>query len=62
MQQALEYAQILDIPFIYSSNGDGFLEHDSTGKSEEVETEFPLEKFPSPQEALESVQRMERNN
>ena len=33
MQQAMEYAQILDIPFAYSSNGDGFLEHDFlTGK------------------------------
>lgn len=28
MQQAMEYAQILDLPFAYSSNGDGFLEHD----------------------------------
>ena len=28
MQQAIEYAQILDIPFAYSSNGNGFLEHD----------------------------------
>ncbi len=49
MQQALEYSQILDIPFIYSSNGDGFVEHDSTGKAKEVETEFSLENFPSPQ-------------
>ncbi len=49
MQQALEYAQILDIPFIYSSNGDGFVEHDSTGNAKEVETEFSLENFPSPQ-------------
>ena len=28
MQQALGYADTLDIPFVYSSNGDGFLEHD----------------------------------
>ena len=45
MQQAMEYAQILDIPFAYSSNGDGFLEHDFlTGK----ETELSLEQFPTP--------------
>ena len=30
MQQALEYAEILDVPFAYSSNGDAFLEHDRT--------------------------------
>lgn len=46
MQQAMEYAQILDIPFAYSSNGDGFLEHDFlTGK----ETELALEQFPTPE-------------
>ena len=33
MQQAMEYAQILNLPFAYSSNGDGFVEHDFlTGK------------------------------
>lgn len=47
MQQAMEYAQILDIPFAYSSNGDGFLEHDFlTGK----EAELTLEQFPTPEE------------
>lgn len=30
IQQALKYAEILDVPFAYSSNGDGFLEHDRT--------------------------------
>ena len=46
MQQAMEYAQILDIPFAYSSNGDGFLEHDFlTGK----ETELSLKQFPTPE-------------
>ncbi len=29
MQQALDYAEMLDVPFAYSSNGDGFLEHDN---------------------------------
>ena len=43
MQQALEYAEILDIPFVYTSNGKGFLEHDRlTGKERElVMGEFP---------------------
>jgi type I restriction enzyme, R subunit len=50
MQQALEYAEILDIPFAYSSNGDAFLEHDRTGTSGVVETEIPLDRFPTPEE------------
>ena len=32
MQQALEYAATLDIPFVFSSNGDAFLFHDRTGQ------------------------------
>jgi type I restriction enzyme R subunit len=50
MQQALEYAQILDLPFAYSSNGDAFLEHDRTGSSGAVEREIPLDQFPSPED------------
>lgn len=50
MQQALDYAEILDIPFAYSSNGDAFLEHDRTGKSNPIEREFPLGSFPSPKQ------------
>ena len=50
MQQALEYAEILDVPFVYSSNGDGFLEHDRTVSSGAVEREFPLHEFPAPDE------------
>lgn len=47
IQQALDYAEILDIPFAYSSNGDGFLEHDFlTGK----ERELSLDELPSPEE------------
>ncbi len=48
MQQALEYARMMDVPFIYSSNGDAFLEHDTTGDSTLMEREFPLHQFPSP--------------
>lgn len=45
MQQAIEYAKILDIPFAYSSNGNGFLEHDFfTGQERELKlSEFPSE-------------------
>ncbi|MBO1062468.1 MAG: DEAD/DEAH box helicase family protein [Aphanizomenon flos-aquae CP01] len=49
MQQALNYAEILDIPFVYSSNGDAFLEHDRTVTSGIIR-EIPLDKFPTPQE------------
>jgi type I restriction enzyme R subunit len=50
MQQALGYAEALDIPFVYSSNGDGFLEHDRTAAGGIVEREIPLDQFPSPAE------------
>lgn len=47
MQQAISYAEILDVPFAYSSNGNGFLEHDLiTGK----ERELSLEEFPTREE------------
>lgn len=47
MQQAMEYAQILDLPFAYSSNGDGFLEHDFITHTER---EIALDEFPTPDE------------
>ncbi|TWU04914.1 EcoAI/FtnUII family type I restriction enzme subunit R [Stieleria varia] len=50
MQQALEYAEMLDVPFAYSSNGDAFLEHDRTATSGVVTREIPLDQFPSPEE------------
>ncbi len=50
MQQALEYAEILDVPFAYSTNGDAFLEHDRTATSGTVIRELPLNQFPSPEE------------
>ncbi|HEU5126231.1 MAG TPA: DEAD/DEAH box helicase family protein [Verrucomicrobiae bacterium] len=53
MQQALEYAEILDIPFAYSSNGDAFLEHDRTASNGRVTREIPLDQFPSPAELWE---------
>jgi len=50
MQQALEYAEILDVPFAYSSNGDAFLEHDRTVTTGTVTREIPLDQFPTPDE------------
>src|SRR5580765_7238853 len=50
MPQALEYAETLDLPFAYSSNGDAFLEHDRTVASGQVEREIPLDQFPTPEE------------
>lgn len=48
MQQALDYAVSLDIPYVYASNGDGFLFHDRTGASPQLETSLALNEFPSP--------------
>lgn len=49
LQQAMEYARMLDIPFAFSSNGDGFAEHDFlTGK----EREFGLDEFPTEAELI----------
>ena len=50
MQQGLDYAETLDIPFVFSSNGDGFLFHDRTGNATATETELKLTEFPSPAE------------
>src|ERR1700687_1610968 len=50
MQQALDYATTLNIPFVFSSNGDGFVFHDRTGASAEKEATLSLDAFPSPKE------------
>ena len=48
IQQALEYAETLNIPFAFSSNGDGFLFHDRTGAGAVTEANLTLDAFPSP--------------
>ena len=48
MQQALNYAETLGVPFVLSSNGDGFLLHDRTGLAEQTEQALSLDAFPSP--------------
>jgi type I restriction enzyme R subunit len=50
MQQALSYAEALDVPFVFSTNGDGFLFHDKTGTGTRTETELTNDQFPSPGE------------
>ena len=50
MQQALGYAEALDVPFVFSSNGDAFLFHDRTGQSASTEKQIGLDEFPSPDE------------
>src|SRR5712692_256028 len=50
MQQALDYAVTLNIPFVFSSNGDGFVFHDRTGTGAEKEATLSLDDFPSPKD------------
>lgn len=47
MQQGIEYAEMLDVPFVYSSNGDAFVEHDRTTGSERT---LMLDEFPTEEE------------
>ncbi|WP_288372416.1 EcoAI/FtnUII family type I restriction enzme subunit R [uncultured Algoriphagus sp.] len=57
IQQALDYAKILDIPCVFSSNGDGFIFHDRTTTDGNVETELAIDSFPSPQELWEKYKK-----
>ena len=50
LQQALDYGRILDIPITFSTNGDGFIEHDRSGYSRTIEAHHSLDNFPSPQQ------------
>ena len=64
IQQALDYAQILDIPCVFSSNGDGFLFHDRTATDAhlpdgqvKIETEIGLDDFPTPEQLWEKYKK-----
>ena len=48
MQQGLGYAEMLEVPFIFSSNGDGFLFHNKIAHDGIIERELSLDEFPSP--------------
>ncbi|MGE3301082.1 MAG: EcoAI/FtnUII family type I restriction enzme subunit R, partial [Arcobacter sp.] len=50
IQQGIGYARILDIPVVFSSNGDGFYEYDKTLSNGVIEREISLENFPTPDE------------
>lgn len=56
MQQALDYAEALDVPFVFTSNGDSFLWHDRTGLLDQTEQEISLDAFPNP-DHLEQLYR-----
>lgn len=51
MQQGIEYARLLDVPFVFATNGDGFIFHDATAAEGEcLEKQITLDDFPSPAE------------
>lgn len=57
IQQALGYAVTLDIPVAFSSNGDGFLEHNRAATEGSVERDLSLDEFPSPAELWQRYKR-----
>lgn len=57
IQQGLDYAQILDIPCVFSSNGDGFLFHDRTATDGSIETEINLDDFPTPEQLWQKYKK-----
>ena len=52
VQQGLDYARLLDVPFVFASNGDGFIFHDKTAPANggQLESQISLEDFPTPQQ------------
>ena len=60
IQQALTYAELLDVPFAFSSNGSGFRFHNRAAADGNIETDLPLDSFPAP-EALWSLYRSWKN-
>jgi len=57
IQQGINYAEILDIPSVYSSNGDGFYEHDRTCTDGLIEKELSNDEFPSPEKLWERYKK-----
>jgi type I restriction enzyme, R subunit len=57
IQQGLDYARILDIPCVFSSNGDGFLFHDRTAVDGDIEKELGDDEFPTPQQLWEKYKK-----
>lgn len=57
IQQALEYSNTLDVPFVFSSNGDAFYFHDKTVTEGQIEKEISLDEFPNPQMLWQKYQK-----
>jgi type I restriction enzyme R subunit len=57
IQQGLDYSRILDIPCVFSSNGDGFLFHDRTATDGNIESEIGLEEFPTPEQLWDKYKK-----
>ena len=57
IQQGLDYARILDIPCVFSSNGDSFLFHDRTATDGNIEAEIGLDDFPTPDQLWEKYKK-----
>ncbi len=60
IQQGIEYSNILDIPVVFSSNGDGFYEHDKTLSHGQIERELSLNNFPSPDELWQRYKKYKK--
>ena len=61
MQQALGYAEILQVPSAFSSNGDAFASHNKVpAPGEDIEREFPLQSFPT-QRAVATLQSLSQH-
>ena len=59
IQQALGYRELLqDVPCVYSSNGDGFFEHDFTSSNGKIQREISLDEFPSPEELWKRYKKL----
>jgi len=57
MNQALNYAEILDIPFVFTSNGDGFMFYDKTVTDGTLQTELAMDEFPTPAELWDKYKK-----
>jgi type I restriction enzyme R subunit len=59
MQQALDYALTLDVPFVFASNGDAFVFHDRTGQGAQLETALGPGRLPQPRRPVGEVLHLE---
>ena len=55
MQQAIEYAALLDVPFCFSSNGQSFVFRDATAQASALESNLAMDAFPSPEQLWQKL-------